>query len=149
MTSSSILHRKYTTWLAERGYQPMTADELSRQIQGDKPRDQFAADKLSDVQWLDRFIREWNDAADCGDAGAGPASGGPLSISTFTRQLVQYFQLTRDMTGAEKRSYVPSIQTPRVSCVLGRNPPTARHSIRNRNLLTGSNSPSGIKLPSK
>jgi len=83
-TSSSILHRKYTTWLAERGYQPMTADELSRQIQGDKPRDQFAADKLSDVQWLDGFIREWNDAADCGDAGAGPASGGPLSISTFT-----------------------------------------------------------------
>ena len=47
----------------------MTADELSLQIQGDKPRDLLAADKLSDVQWLDGFIREWNDAADREDAG--------------------------------------------------------------------------------
>ena len=58
MTSTSALHRKYTTWLAERGYQPMSADELSLQIQGTQPREQLAADKLADVQWLDGFIRE-------------------------------------------------------------------------------------------
>ena len=58
MTSTSALHRKYTTWLAERGYQPMSADELSRQIQGHQPRSSLPADKLVDVQWLDGFIRE-------------------------------------------------------------------------------------------
>ena len=69
MTSTSALHRKYTTWLAERGYQPMSADQLSLQIQGDQPREQLAADKLADVQWLDGFIREWNAASDREDAG--------------------------------------------------------------------------------
>ena len=71
MTNTSALHRKYTAWLAERGYQPMTADELSRQIQGNQPRSSLPADKLVDVQWLDGFIREWNDAADREEAGEG------------------------------------------------------------------------------
>ena len=62
------LHRKFTAWIAERGYQP-TADELSLQIQGDKPRSELPANKLTDVQWLDVFIREWNDASDREDAG--------------------------------------------------------------------------------
>ena len=69
MTSTSALHRKYTTWLAERGYQPMTADQLSLQIQGNQPRSSLPADKFADVQWLDEFIREWNAAADREDAG--------------------------------------------------------------------------------
>ena len=69
MTSNRALHRKYMTWLAERGYQPMSADELSRQIQGNQPCSSLPADKLADVQWLDGFIREWNDAADREDAG--------------------------------------------------------------------------------
>jgi hypothetical protein len=51
--SSNGQHQKYTTWLAERGYRPMTADALSRRIQGDQPRSELPADKLVDVEWLD------------------------------------------------------------------------------------------------
>ena len=46
----------------------MTADELSLQIQGDRPRSSLPADKLTDVQWLDVFIAQWNAAADREDA---------------------------------------------------------------------------------
>jgi hypothetical protein len=38
-------------------------------LQGDQPRSDLPADKLADVEWLDGFIREWNDAAEREDAG--------------------------------------------------------------------------------
>ena len=60
MTSTSALHRKYTTWLAE----PMSADELSLFKATSR-----AATCRPTSSWLDGFIREWNDAAEREDAG--------------------------------------------------------------------------------
>ena len=38
-------------------------------LQGDQPRGDLPAHKFADVEWLDDFIREWNDAAEREDAG--------------------------------------------------------------------------------
>jgi hypothetical protein len=54
---------EYDAWLAERGYPSFSADELSLEIQGDLPRNALPADKLADVQWLDRFIVRWENIA--------------------------------------------------------------------------------------
>jgi len=49
----------------------LSADDRRRTValQGDQPRSDLPADKLADVEWLDGFIREWNDAAEREDAG--------------------------------------------------------------------------------
>lgn len=53
------LCEEYGAWLASRNYPGMSADELSLEIQGDLPRSELTAEKLADVQWLDRFIARW------------------------------------------------------------------------------------------
>ena len=56
--STTTLSKEYGTWLKEDGYRERSDDDL--EIQGNKSRAETPG-HLADVEWLDKFIKQWNE----------------------------------------------------------------------------------------
>jgi hypothetical protein len=54
LSTEAALCRAYDAWLADRGFTPMSADELLAELQAAVPQDAAA-----EIRWLIAFIEQW------------------------------------------------------------------------------------------